>query len=299
MTTTTDIRIGTLVTGNGAPKYIKQILPHGFESFSITFWQSFEGCDIEKLAQELQETLAGSDAVISSISMWGNPLMDRTIDQETRVGWAQLIDSAHLFGCDIVTGFTGRVIDKPIDQNINRFAEVFGPLARQAADKGVRIAFENCDMGGTWQTGDWNIAHNPTAWEMMFNSIDSENVGLQWEPCHQMVSLIDPMPQLRKWIKKIYNVHGKDATVLWDVVREHGVHGPHQFAFPRTPGFGDSNWTDIISELRRAGFQGAIDIEGWHDPVYREELEMTGQVHALNYLKQCRGGRFVPNPKTD
>jgi sugar phosphate isomerase/epimerase len=112
-----------------------------------------------------------------------------------------------------------------------------------------------------------------------------------------MVSLIDPMPQLRKWLPKIFHVHGKDATIHWDVVREYGVHGPKQFAWHRHPGFGDSNWTDIISELRRAGFEGSIDIEGWHDPVYKGELEMTGQVHALNYLKQCRGGSFVPNPK--
>jgi len=49
--------------------------------------------------------------------------------------------------------------------------------------------------------------------------------------------------------------------------------------------------------LRRdfGGFQGSIDIEGWHDPVYCGELEMTGQVHGLNYLKRCRG-TFVPNP---
>ena len=64
----------------------------------------------------------------------------------------------------------------------------------------------------------------------------------------------------------------------------------------RTPGFGDTNWTDVISELRLAGWTGSIDIEGWHDPVYRDALEMTGQVHALNYLKSCRGGDFVIDP---
>jgi hypothetical protein len=44
------------------------------------------------------------------------------------------------------------------------------------------------------------------------------------------------------------------------------------------------------------GYKGSIDIEGWHDPVYCGDLEMTGQVHGLNYLKQCRGGAFIPNP---
>ncbi len=38
-----------------------------------------------------------------------------------------------------------------------------------------------------------------------------------------------------------------------------------------------------------------ICIEGYHDPVYYGELEMTGQLHALNYLKWCRGGDFTPN----
>jgi sugar phosphate isomerase/epimerase len=151
-------------------------------------------------------------------------------------------------------------------------------------------------MGGNWQSGDWNIAHNPSAWDLMFDAVPAENVGLEWEPCHQMVELIDPLPQLREWWQKIFHVHGKDATIHWDMVRRYGIGGAKPFAFHRTPGFGDSNWTEIISELRRHGFTGAIDIEGWHDPVYRDELEMTGQVHGLNYLKRCRGGDYIPNP---
>lgn len=289
-----DIRIGTLV-GGGSPNYIRQILPHGFESFSITFWQTLGQTDLRKLAGEVKEVI-GDKAIISSVAVFGNPLETTPIDLETVKGWEALIDHAHLFGTDIVAGFAGRLRGKPIDESMPRYKEVFGPLAKRAADKGVRLAFENCDMGGTWQTGDWNIAHNPTAWELMFNAFPSENVGLEWEPCHQMVHLIDPIPQLRQWVKKIFHLHGKCCTIKWDVIRQHGIGGPHQFAFHRTPGFGDCNWTNVISELRWAGYKGSIDIEGWHDPVYKEELEMTGQVHALNYLKNCRGGQFVPNP---
>ena len=36
----------------------------------------------------------------------------------------------------------------------------------------------------------------------------------------------------------------------------------------------------MISILRMGGYTGSIDIEGWHDPVYKGEPEMTGQVHA-------------------
>ena len=306
-----DIRIGTLVgAGQKAPEYIRQIKHHGFESYSLTFWQTCEGVDFKKLARETKDVLEGTGAVISSLGIFGNPLERGPMDKQTLDGWKKCIDNAHLFDCDIVAGFTGRLRGKRIDESIPQFKKIFSALVRRAADKGVRIAFENCDMGGTWATGDWNIAHNPTAWEMMFDAVPEKNLGLQWEPCHQMVSLIDPMPQLRQWVSKMFNVHGKDATVLWDVVRTYGVHssmhgdialpGKAQcvppFAYHRTPGFGDSNWTDIISTLRQNGFRGSIDIEGWHDPVMRGDLEMSGQVRSLNYLKACRGEN-IANPK--
>ncbi len=291
------IRIGTMAgKGPKTADYIAQILPHGFESFEINFWQTLGDTDLKTVACQVKDVLAGSEAVISSLGIYGNPLMDDDKGKAARDGWKKLIDAAPSFGADVVCGFTGRLVGKSIPDCMKAYKKVFEPLAKRAADKGVRIAFENCEMGGNWNTGDWNIAHTPTAWEMMFNEIDLDNIGLEWEPCHQMVKLIDPMPQLRKYVKRIFHIHGKDATIYWDVIREHGINGSHKFAFHRTPGFGDSNWTDIISELRRGGFKGAIDIEGWHDPVYRGDLEMTGQVKSLKYLKECRG-QYIPNPK--
>lgn len=310
-TTVQKIRIGTLV--NCAMKsadYISQISEHGFESYSLTFWQTCKGIDWEQLAARVEESLDHTGAVISTLNIFGNPLGNESIDKETLKSWEACIDNAWRFKCDIVGGFTGRIRNKAIDESIPAFTEIFTNLAKRAMDKGIRIAFENCSMGGTWASGDWNIAHNPKAWEMMFNSVPLDNLGLEWEPCHQLVALIDPIPQLRQWASRIFHVHGKDASVNWDTVRTHGVFSSMSpdialpgnisavppFAFHRTPGFGDSNWTDIISILRMAGFVGSIDIEGWHDPVYNGELEMTGQVHALNYLKRCRGGDIVPNP---
>ncbi len=293
---TGQIRIGTLVGGGDAARVIPQIAPHGFESYSLTFWQTTGDTNLAETAKQVRELADQHGFQISSLGIFGNPLTGAGDNADTLASWERLIDHAHLFGTDIVAGFTGRLTGQSIDASIPKYAEVFGELGRRAADKGVRIAFENCDMGGTWESGDWNIAHNPTAWEMMFNAIPSDRIGLQWEPCHQMVSLIDPIPQLRKWVGKVFNVHGKDATIAWDVVKEHGIHGPKPYVWHRTPGFGDTNWADIITILMQAGYQGTIDIEGWHDPVYKGELEMTGQVHALNYLKRCRGGSFVPNP---
>ena len=293
-----DIRIGTLVHGgDNSAAYIREILPYGFESFSITFWKTAKGVNLRELAKKVNDVLADSDAVISSLGVFGNPLEKNPEAKEARDSWKRLIDAAPMFGCDIVAGFAGRVVDEPIGASMKRYKQVFEPLAKRAADAGVRLAFENCSMGGDWRRGDWNIAQNPDAWEMMFDTLPAENVGLEWEPCHQLVCLIDPIAQLRKWAPKVFHVHGKDATICWDVIREHGIGGPVQWAYHRTPGFGDSNWTDIVTLLRQNGFDGSIDIEGWHDPVYRGELEMMGQVRGLNYLKQCRGGAFYPNPQ--
>jgi sugar phosphate isomerase/epimerase len=291
------IRIGTMIKGNAPDPatYVKSILPHGFESIEPFFWQVMNK-DLPKLAAELKEAIGDADVTISTLGMFGNPLEDTEIDRETLSGWEALIDNAHLFGATTIAGFTGRVRGRPIEESLPQFRRVWSELAMRAADKGVKLAFENCAMDGNWASGDWNIAHNPDAWEMIFNEVPADNLGLEWEPCHQMVYLIDPLPQIRKWAPKIFHVHGKDATIRWEVIREHGVFGKEKFVLMRSPGFGDTNWVDVISELRLARWSGSIDIEGWHDPVYRNELEMTGQVHSLNYLKQSRGGTFVANP---
>ncbi|MDR0902325.1 MAG: TIM barrel protein, partial [Opitutaceae bacterium] len=105
-----------------------------------------------------------------------------------------------------------------------------------------------------------------------------------------------PIAQLRQWAGRVFHVHGKDASLYKDIIARDGVNGPRRYFDHRHPGFGDTNWTDVISILRASGYSGTIDIEGWHDPVYKDELEMTGQVHALRHLRRCRGGEFVPNP---
>lgn len=293
-----DIRIGTMVKANtpDPASAVRKLVPLGFESIQPFFWQTLGDTDLPALANRIREAMGDADMRVGALGMFGNPLEQGELDRATLSGWERLIDNAHLFGTDIVAGFTGRLRGRPLPDSMPVFKKVWGELARRAADKGVRIAFENCAMDGNWAAGDWNIAHNPDAWEMMFDALPNDNLGLEWEPCHQLVYLIDPIPQIRKWAPRIFHVHGKDATVRWDVIREHGIFGKHPFVQMRTPGFGDTDWTRVISELRLANYRGSIDIEGWHDPVYRDALEMTGQVRALDHLKTCRGGaRFIPD----
>lgn len=294
-----DIRIGTVVPAHErTPQVIRQLVGLGFETFQIVFGRSIGALDVADLAAAVRRVLVESSPAeqdlpprVSALGVYGNPLTS----EETVRDWERLIDAAPLFGCDIVAGFAGRVPGGPVPESYGRFGEVFRPLAARAEERSTRLAFENCEKRGTWESGDWNIAHAPQAWEAMFNEVQSSVIGLEWEPCHQLVSFVDPLPQLRRYAHRIWHIHGKDATVLHDVVREHGIRGGVPYVFHRMPGFGDTNWTDLISMLRMAGWRGSIDIEGFHDPVYRDALETTGQVAALDYLKRCRGGHFVPN----
>ncbi len=287
------IRIGTIVDGDCAIDSIRKLKKYGFESFSLHMGSSVLGVDLPRLAESVRQELAGTDICISSIGVYGNPLADDEKGLNTRKSFQTLIETAHLFGTDLVTGFSGAVEGKSVEDSLEKYCQIFGELGALAQEKGVRIAFENCAADGTWNHLGCNMAFHPKAWELMFEALPLDNIGLQWEPCHQIVQLIDPIPQLRKWAKRIFHVHGKDATIARDVIVENGIYSSVPWCWHRTPGFGDSNWADIISILMMNGFTGCIDIEGWHDPVYRGDLEYTGQVRALHYLKACRGEDYI------
>ena len=292
------IRIGTLAgKGKQTFEYLKALPALGFESFQLNFWQTLDGLDLRRLADQVRPLMEQSGTTVSSLAVFGNTLETEEKDLVALAAWKEAIERAGDFGCDLVCGFTGRVRGKPVPDSIPRLKEIWAPLLERAGELGIRIAFENCPMDGTWQDGDWNIAFNPDAWGLLFDALPFPNVGLEWEPCHQLCQLIEPIPQLREWVSRVFHVHGKDASVYRDVIARSGITAKTPFVHHRHPGFGDTNWTDIISILRAAGYQGTIDIEGWHDPVYKDDLEMTGQVHALRYLQRCRGGDYVPNPE--
>ncbi|MCL2352288.1 MAG: sugar phosphate isomerase/epimerase [Firmicutes bacterium] len=287
------IKIGTIIGVAEAPEKIPKLAALGFECFEVSGWEHKDNAFLGDALKRVKEAADRTGTEISAVGYYGNPLDPGAGSEQALECVRAAIDNVHLLGTDLFTGFAGRVVDRPIEESIPVFGKVWGELAKRAESLGVRIGFENCDMDGDWRLGGWNIAYNPASWEMMFNEVTSDSVGLEWEPCHQMVQLIDPIPELRKWVKKVFHVHGKDATIAWDVIRDYGIKSNRAFSWHRTPGFGDSNWADIITILRMGGYQGNIDIEGFHDPVYRGELEWSGQVVGLEYLKRCRGGDAI------
>lgn len=287
------ISIGTCVPGAKADQWLAPMLEAGFETVAINFHMSLQDVSLEKQGPWVARQLSDRGLKVSTLGYYCNPLEN----EAHRHTLEHVIDCAALYGAANVGTFAGALEGQSVDAAIPVFGKVFKELAKRAADQGVRLVIENCPMGGTWHRTTCNIGFHPRAWEMMFDAVDHPALGLEWEPGHQMIQLIEPLPQLKQWAHRIYHLHGKDASIDWHAVRTGGVLvGDGQYAPERTPGFGDTDWRDVFSILRKAGYEGDVCVEGYHDPVYSGEWEMTAQLHALRYLQWCRGGTFVPNP---
>lgn len=184
----------------------------------------------------------------------------------------QTIDAAAALGCSLVVTFAGsghgmyfyglpgvgdRHPSNKVADNLDRFAEVYGPLAARAEANGVRIAFETAGRGG----GEGNIAHNPELWEKMFVAVPSAAIGLSFDPSHLLWLGIDDIPGLiREFGGRIYHVDGKDCEIVRDRLRRQGMLGSGWWRY-RLPGNGELDWPAIVAALREIGFDGTITIE--------------------------------------
>ncbi len=288
-----DIKIGTMVPIPHFPAMLPRLQTLGFESYELHMEPHDPALDYKRLADTILPGLEGRP--ISVVGIYGNTLENPDSEDSICAMIKTCIREVHHLGCSTIGVFAGAIPGRPMAEALPLFGKVFGELIEMAEAHGVRLAMEGCDMGGNAHRATINIATCGDMWERLFQVVDSPALGLEWEPAHALTQLIDPIPQLRKWAKKVYHVHGKDATIAWDVIRDHGIASGHSFMWDRTPGFGDTNWNDVLTILMQNGYRGTVDIEGYHDPVYYDDAEWSAQVRALAYLKDCRGGQtWIP-----
>lgn len=201
-----------------------------------------------------------------------------------------VIDLAEYLQVDRVAGFAGRwPLNMPCEDSLPAFQMFWQPLAKYAADKGVKIAFEHCPMGTHHlPPGGINIACTPAMWERMFDYSWADNLGIEWDASHLICQRIDPVLNILKYGDRIFHVHAKDARVEKHIYNQYGIYHPgaieHCF-----PGLGDADWPAIVKSLYRVGYDSDLNIEGWHDHVYNDHdskhLENTGLLIGLQTLK--------------
>ena len=311
------MRIGLLTDANF--ERLEWAAKNGFGSFE---WMRFEespagpaNADWKPFAEQLAAQAKSLGLRISAIgAQYRNPL-DPPQTERSRATFLRAIEVAAHIGVRTVAGFPGAVIEtilnsrggnpvyKPFENYLPGLLEFWEPIARIAADKGVRIAFEHCPSGVyNLPVLGFNMLAQPAMWERLFNETKCSNLGLEWDPSHLICQFVDPVENLRKYASRIFHVHAKDAFVNRPLLEVYGICHPgvteHRF-----PGLGQANWAKIIHALLRVGYDSDVNIEGWHDPVYRDhepdptgrnplagqKLEQTGLLIAKRTLE-----RFVP-----
>jgi sugar phosphate isomerase/epimerase len=258
-------------------------------SFGCFAWNRFETSGAgphepnwQPFAEHAAAEAKSRNLRISSIgALYKNPL-DPAQREFARAVFLRAIDVAAHLGIKTVSGFPGAVIElenhpkgdnpvyKPFETFLPRLIEFWEPIARAAADKGVRIAFENCPMGPYHlPIMGFNMLAQPAMWERLFNECSCENLGIEWDASHLMCQLIDPVTNIHKFGSRIFHVHAKDAFINHQLLEVYGICHPG-VAEHRFPGLGQANWAEIVHALLRAGYDSDLNIEGWHDPVFRD-----------------------------
>ena len=240
------------------------------------------------------QCMSDAEITISGLGYYPNPLTpDETEANIYSQHLKQLILAAKRLSVDIVNTFIGRDQTRTIDDNWDRFKQVWKPLIQFAEDNGIRIGIENCPMFFTedeWPAGQ-NLAYSPAIWERIFEEIPSDNLGLNFDPSHFIWLQMDYLKPLITFADRIFHVHAKDVRLDRDKLDEVGILAtPLAYHTPKLPGLGDVDWGKFFSVLSDTGYDGAVCVEV-EDRAYEETLE--ARQHALRqshiFLRQFIG----------
>lgn len=239
-----------------------------------------------KAREEAKKILKDNNIFIASIL---SPLPSiRTTKEELKAklaDMAAIMDVCKDMGGAVYTGAgpSGYSLGKSLEDNVAAYKEVFAPISDLAAEKGVRIGFENWPGGRAFGEGA-NLPITPYAWELMFKALPSDSIGLEFDPSHLMWQWIDPYQAAKDFSKHIFMVHLKDTQIFYERLKKIGNHGNGWWTY-RLPGFGELNWHKFFTVLYEAGYKGNMVIEH-EDPVFDGERRNEGFLVAGNFLRK-------------
>lgn len=216
-------------------------------------------------AQEILAYCESKNVEISALAYYPNPL-DEDLEKRAEVidQLHTVIDAAKLLQVDLVTTFIGRMPSKSVSENLAEVANVWPAIIQHAEENGVRIGIENCPMLFTedeWPGGQ-NLMTTPSIWREVFHLLDSDYLGLNYDPSHFVWQQIDYIKPLYEFKDKLFHVHYKDIKVYPDKLADVGVMAtPLAYMSPKLPGLGDVDWGKYVSALTDIGYDGYTCIE--------------------------------------
>ncbi|MES0361670.1 MAG: sugar phosphate isomerase/epimerase, partial [Anaerolineales bacterium] len=251
---------------------------NGFETLEIASWplekaaRRYAGIttvdvtdfDTAK-AREVHAVLNNYGLSISSLGYYPNPLHPDPEHRQVVIDHLKkVILAAELLEVPIVGTFVGKDKDKTVPDNLESFAKIWPPIVKFAAEHQVKIAIENCPMifsYDEWPGGN-NLAGSPAVWKKMWEILPDENFGLNLDPSHLILQMIDYERVVYEFKDKIFHVHAKDLEIDHEGLYQNGVLSQGMgWQVPRLPGLGDIDWGKFISALYRVGYDYVISIE--------------------------------------
>ncbi len=230
----------------------------------------------EEKAQEILAYCEKKNVEISALAYYPNPL-DEDLEKRQEVidHLYTLIDAAKLLDVKLVTTFLGRMPSKSVSENLKEVAKVWPPIIKYAEEQEIKIAIENCPMLFTedeWPGGQ-NLMTTPSNWQKVFEILDSDNFGINYDPSHFVWQHIDYIEPLYKFKDKIFHVHYKDIKLYPNKLKEVGIMAtPLEYMSPKLPGLGDVDWGKYVSALTDIGYNGYTCIEV-EDRAYESNYE--------------------------
>ena len=166
------------------------------------------------------------------------------------------------------------------EKSADACVELAKEFLEEAEKNNVRLCWENCPMMG-------NIAASPDMWQMLFDMLDSDRIGLCYDPSHLVWQMIDPYGNIFKFKDKIFHVHAKDTHVDYEKLSLYGTQQNAKWWCHRLPGLGDLDWNRIVDALYQIGYDKAICIEH-EDPVWdgTEEKVKRGILKTRDHVSQ-------------
>ena len=230
----------------------------------------------EQRAGEINDYLNSKGVQISGLGYYPNPLDP---DQEKRKFYAdhikKVIDASAMLGVNRINTFIGRDKNKSVDDNFETFRQIWPEIIWRAGEKGVKVGIENCPMIFTqdeWPGGN-NLATNPAIWRRMFNEINSEHFGLNYDPSHLLWQQMDYIKPLYEFKDKLFHIHLKDAKLYHEKLDDVGIMAtPLEFHSPKLPGLGDIDWGKFISALNDVRYNGPVCVEV-EDKAFENSIE--------------------------
>ena len=275
----------------------------GFQAIEIACWplekatRRYAGVthiDVNDLdqakAKEICNMLDGYSLQISSLGYYPNPLHPEAEHRETVIAHLKkVIEGAALLEVPVVGTFIGKDKNKTVPQNLEDYAKIWPPIVKFAKEHGVKIAIENCPMifsYDEWPGGN-NLASTPAIWRKMWEIIPDDNFGLNLDPSHLILQMIDYERVIREFSSKLFHVHAKDLHIDGEGLYNNGVLSQGMgWQVPRLPGLGDMDWAKFFAALTAARYDYVVSIEH-EDRVFEgdEELVKRGFYLSRDILK--------------